>query len=94
QTGQLSNCLIVGEAIYDDNCCVITLSQQKMDGLKLSHHALVLLKGKMHRETERLVLADGTCPNDHIRMNCVFRNNLHITSADVVFVQVLLSAPE
>ena len=43
-----------------------------------------ILKGRRRRKTVCIVLSDGTCPNDRIRMNRVVRNNLRVRSGDVV----------
>ncbi|CAF4192845.1 unnamed protein product, partial [Rotaria sordida] len=80
------NRLIIADAVNDDNS-VVALSQQKMDELQLFRGDTVLLKGKKRRETICIVLADDTCPNDHIRMNRVVRNNLRVRSGDIVSIQ-------
>ncbi|CAF1246011.1 unnamed protein product [Rotaria sordida] len=81
------NPLMVDDATNDDNS-VVALSQQKMDELELFDGDTVLLKGKKHCETICIVLADDTCPNDHIRMNRVVQNNLRVCSSDIVSIEV------
>jgi transitional endoplasmic reticulum ATPase len=81
-----SDRLLIDDAVNDDNS-VVTLSEQKMDELQLYRGDTVLLKGKKRRETICIVLADDTCPNDHIRMNRVVRNNLRVHSGDIVSIQ-------
>lgn len=82
----ITNRLIVDDAINDDSN-VVGLSQLKMDELQFFHGDMVLLKGKKHRETICIALVDDTCPDDHIRMNRVTRNNLRIRTGDIVFIQ-------
>ncbi|CAF4112182.1 unnamed protein product [Rotaria sordida] len=81
------NRLIIDDAVNDDSS-VVALSQQKMDELQLCRGDTVLLKGKKRRETICIVVADNTCPNDHIRMNRVVLNNLRVRSGDIVSIQV------
>ena len=80
------NRLLVDDAVDYDNS-VVALSQQKLDELQLFRGDSVLLKGRIRRETICIVLIDDTCPNDHIRMNRVVRNNLRVRSGDVVSIQ-------
>lgn len=80
------NRLIVEEATNDDNS-VVSLSQAKMDELRLFRGDTVLLKGKRRKETVCIVLSDDTCPDEKIRMNRVVRNNLRVRLADVVSIQ-------
>ncbi|CAF3940041.1 unnamed protein product [Rotaria sordida] len=81
------NRLIIADTVDNDNS-VVTLSQQKMDELHLFRGDAVLLKGKKRRETICTLLADNTCPNDHIRMNRVIRYNLRVRSGDIISIQV------
>lgn len=78
--------MLVEEATNDDNS-VVSLSQAKMDELRLFRGDTVLLKGKRRKETVCIVLSDDTCPDDRIRMNRVVRNNLRVRLADVVSIQ-------
>ncbi|CAF1575355.1 unnamed protein product [Rotaria magnacalcarata] len=80
------NRLLIEDSLNDDNS-VVALSQQKMDELQLFRGDTVTLKGKKRRETICIVLADDACPNDHIRMNRVVRNNLRVRSGDIVSIQ-------
>lgn len=80
------NRLLVEEATNDDNS-VVSLSQAKMDELRLFRGDTVLLKGKRRKETVCIVLSDDTCPDDKIRMNRVVRNNLRVRLADIVSIQ-------
>ncbi|CAF3547398.1 unnamed protein product [Rotaria socialis] len=80
------NRLLIEDSLNDDNS-VVALSQQKMDELQLFRGDTVTLKGKKRRETISIVLADEACPNDHIRMNRVVRNNLRVRSGDIVSIQ-------
>jgi transitional endoplasmic reticulum ATPase len=80
------NRLLVADATNDDNS-VVALSQQKMDELQLFDGDNVLLKGRKRRETICIVLADDTCPNNHIRMNRVVQNNLRVRSNDSVSIE-------
>ncbi|CAM4789033.1 unnamed protein product [Rotaria magnacalcarata] len=80
------NRLVIEDSLNDDNS-VVALSQQKMDELQLFRGDTVTLKGKRRRETICIVLADDACPNDHIRMNRVVRNNLRVRSGDIVSIQ-------
>ncbi|CAF3288172.1 unnamed protein product [Rotaria socialis] len=80
------NRLLIEDSVNDDNS-VVALSQQKMDELQLFRGDTVTLKGKKRRETISIVLADEACPNDHIRMNRVVRNNLRVRSGDIVSIQ-------
>lgn len=74
------------EAVNDDNS-VVSLSQAKMDELRLFRGDTVLLKGKRRKETVCIVLSDENCPDEKIRMNRVVRNNLRVRLADVVSIQ-------
>jgi transitional endoplasmic reticulum ATPase len=80
------NRLLVDDSVNDDSS-IIALSQQKMDELRLFRGDSVLLKGKKHRQTVCIVLADETCPKDRIRMNRVVRNNLRVRLGDIVSIQ-------
>lgn len=80
------NRLLVEEATNDDNS-VVSLSQAKMDELRLFRGDTVLLKGKRRKETVCIVLSDDTCPDEKIRMNRVVRNNLRVRLADIVSIQ-------
>jgi Cell division protein 48 (CDC48), N-terminal domain len=46
----------------------------------------VLIKGKKRRQTVCVVLSDDDCPEGHIRMNKVARQNLRVRLGDVVSV--------
>lgn len=80
------NRLLVEEAVNDDNS-VVSLSQAKMDELRLFRGDTVLLKGKRRKETVCIVLSDDNCPDEKIRMNRVVRNNLRVRLGDVVSIQ-------
>lgn len=80
------NRLLVEEAVNDDNS-VVSLSQAKMDELRLFRGDTVLLKGKRRKETVCIVLSDDACPDEKIRMNRVVRNNLRVRLGDVVSIQ-------
>lgn len=80
------NRLLVEETKNDDNS-VVSLSQAKMDELKLFRGDTVLLKGKRRKETVCIVLSDDGCPDEKIRMNRVVRNNLRVRLSDVVSIQ-------
>lgn len=58
-----------------------------MEELNLFRGDTVLLKGKKRRNTVCIVLADDTCPNEHVRMNRCVRNNLRVRFGDLVSVQ-------
>jgi len=80
------NRLIVEEAINEDNS-VVSLSQAKMDDLKLFRGDTVMLKGKRRRETVCIVLSDETASDEKIRINRCVRNNLRVRLGDIVSIQ-------
>ncbi|CAM4946709.1 unnamed protein product [Rotaria socialis] len=80
------NHLLIEESRNDDNSAV-ALSQAKMNELLLFRGDTVTLRGKKRRETICNVVPDDACPNDHIRMNRVLRNNLRVRSGDIVSIQ-------
>lgn len=80
------NRLLVEEAVNDDNS-VVSLSQVKMDELRLFRGDTVLLKGKRRKETVCIILSDDNCSDEKIRMNRVVRNNLRVRLGDVVSIQ-------
>ncbi|CAF3224507.1 unnamed protein product [Rotaria socialis] len=73
------NRLLIEDSLNDDNSAV-ALSQAKMNELLLFRGDTVTLRGKKRRETICNVVPDDACPNDHIRMNRVLRNNLRVRS--------------
>ena len=83
------NRLLVDDAANGDNS-VVALSQRKMDELQLFRGDTVLLKGKKRRETICIVLSDDACPNNHIRMTRMVRNNLRVRCGDLVSIQAPL----
>ncbi|XP_014256750.1 transitional endoplasmic reticulum ATPase TER94-like [Cimex lectularius] len=80
------NRLLVDDAINDDNS-VVSLSQAKMDELRLFRGDTVILKGKRQKETVCIILSEENCPDEKIRMNRVVRNNLRVRISDVVSIQ-------
>jgi len=80
------NRLIVEEAVNEDNS-VVSISQAKMDDLKLFRGDTVMLKGKRRRETVCIVLSDETASDEKIRINRCVRNNLRVRLGDIVSIQ-------
>jgi transitional endoplasmic reticulum ATPase len=81
------NRLIVDNVVKNNDNNIVTLSQQKMDGLQLLHGDKVILKNKNDRETICIVHADVTCPHNCIRMNRIVRFNLRVKLSDLVSIQ-------
>ncbi|PRQ23303.1 putative vesicle-fusing ATPase [Rosa chinensis] len=79
------NRLVVDEAVVDDNS-TIQLCPETMEKLQLFRGDTVLIKGKKHRDTICIALADDTCEEPKIRMNKVVRNNLRVRLGDVVSI--------
>ena len=82
------NRLIVEDAIKDDNS-VVSLSQERMDELRLFRGDSVLLKGKKRKETVCIVQSHETVASEKICMNRVVRQNLRVRLGDIVSIQAL-----
>ena len=76
------------DAINDDNS-VVALSQEKMDELEMFRGDTVFVKGNKNHETVCIVLVDGTCQNECVRMNQVVQNNVGVRSNDFVSIRPL-----
>ena len=85
---QKPNRLIVADSPNDDNS-IVQVSPAKLEELQLFRGDTVILKGKRRKETVAIVLADESCPDGHVQMNRVVRNNLRVRSGDVVSVNPL-----
>ncbi|XP_069023799.1 transitional endoplasmic reticulum ATPase [Embiotoca jacksoni] len=82
---QRPNRLIVDEALNEDSS-IVSLSQKKTEELQLFRGDTVVLKGRKRRQTVCIVLTDGTCGDERIRMNRVARNNLRVRLGDVISI--------
>ena len=61
-----------------------------MDELQLFRGDTVSLKGNKNRETIGVILADDTCPNDHLRLSRVIQKNIGAHPGDVVLIEPCL----
>ena len=79
------NRLIIDDSLNDDNSKAF-ISGEKMDELNLFNGTTVLLKGKLRKTTNCIVLRDDEMPNEKIRINKVIRGNLRLKIGDIVSI--------
>lgn len=80
--------LIVDEPVNEEqqDNSVVAIHTGRLEELGFFKGDAVLLKGKKRRQTVCVVLSDDDCPEGHIRMNKVARQNLRVRLGDVVSV--------
>ena len=71
---------------HNDNS-VIDLSQKKMDELQLFRGDTVFVAGNKNHEAIGIVLVDDTCPDDCLRINSVFQDNIGVHSGDFALIR-------
>jgi len=79
---------MVEEATQDDNS-VVSIHPDLMDELNFFRGDCVQIRGKKHKDTVCIMLADETCEKTRIRMNKVVRTNLRVRLGDIVSIHAV-----
>ncbi len=79
---------MVEEATTDDNS-VVSIHPDLLDELNFFRGDCVQIRGKKHKDTICIVLADETVEKNKIRMNKVVRTNLRVRLGDIVSIHAV-----
>jgi transitional endoplasmic reticulum ATPase len=72
--------------MQDGDNSVVALHPETLESLSVFNGEMVLIRGKLRRDTVCVVVADPACDKSRVRMNKVIRSNLRVRIADMVSV--------